>query len=171
MPSCRIMIKTKQHTAESIRELLSTINDPEVPVINIVELGIVREVQLSDDEITVTITPTYSGCPAMKMIEDEIQRVLQENGFTKISIKTVFAPVWTTDWLSDNAKEKLKNYGIAPPRLVANSPLLQIELPTIQCPHCNSKNTQVKSEFGSTACKAYYFCHSCQQAFEYFKSF
>ncbi len=165
------MVETKPHTVESIRELLSAINDPEVPAINILELGIVREVRLNGDEITVIITPTYSGCPAMKMIEDDINRVLKENGFSNVSIKTIFAPAWTTDWMSEGAKEKLKNYGIAPPQMVSQSPLLQIEIPTVQCPNCNSKNTRLKSQFGSTSCKSYYFCQSCQQAFEYFKSF
>jgi len=165
------MIGTKIHTVASIKELLTTINDPEVPAINIVELGIVRDVQLKNNEVIVTITPTYSGCPAMNMIEDEIRRVLIENDCQTVSVKTIFSPAWTTDWIDDSTKEKLRKYGIAPPHASLQSPLLQIELPNVQCPHCNSNNTQVKSEFGSTACKAYYFCLSCQQAFEYFKSF
>ncbi len=149
------MITAVQHTTESIRGLLSTINDPEVPAINILELGIVREIQITGDEITVVITPTYSGCPAMKMIENEIRRVLDENGFLVIPIKTIYSPACTTDWIDVSAKEKMKNYGIAPPHMTVQSPLLQIELPIIQCPHCNSANTQVKSEFGSTACKSF----------------
>ena len=165
------MVETKPHTEESIRELLSSIKDPEVPAISIVELGIVRNVEIRNEKVTVTITPTYSGCPAMKMIEDEIRRVLGEHWIFSVSINTVYSPAWTTDWISESAKEKLKNYGIAPPHPVVQSPLLQIELPTVNCPHCHSSNTKLKSEFGSTACKSYYFCNSCQQAFEYFKAF
>ena len=165
------MIEKKSYTIEAILELLSTIKDPEVPAISIVELGIVREVQLHEGEVTVTITPTYSGCPAMKMIEDDIRSVLNENGFSTIVIKTIHSPAWTTDWISESTKMKLKNYGIAPPQSVAQSPLLQIEMPKISCPHCNSQDTQLKSQFGSTACKSYYFCYSCRQPFEYFKPF
>ena len=165
------MVEIKLHTIESIRELLSTIKDPEVPAISIVELGIVRDVQLVDSDVTVTITPTYSGCPAMKMIEDDIRSALKENGFSTITVKTIYSPAWTTDWISESTKAKLKNYGIAPPQIVSQSPLIQIEIPVIECPFCNSKETQLKSEFGSTSCKSYYFCHSCRQAFEYFKPF
>ena len=127
--------------------------------------------QLKGEEVTVTITPTYSGCPAMKMIEDDILSILSENGFSTVLIKTIHSPAWTTDWISNDAKEKLKKYGIAPPHMTAQSPILQIEILTIVCPHCNSSDTQLKSEFGSTSCKAYYFCHSCRQPFEYFKPF
>lgn len=165
------MITAKRHTIESIHELLSTIKDPEVPAISILELGIVRDVHMNDEEVTVTITPTYSGCPAMKMIEDEIRRVLGENGLPAVSVKTILSPAWTTDWISVRAKEKLKEYGIAPPQGTARSSPVQIELPKVRCPHCHSNDTQMKSEFGSTACKSYYFCHACSQPFEYFKSF
>ena len=165
------MIITNTRSIESIKELLATINDPEVPAINIVELGIVRNVHLNDESVTVTITPTYSGCPAMKMIEDEIRRLLTEHGIPNVTIETVFSPAWTTDWIDLQAKEKMTKYGIAPPHIVSQSPLLQITLPVIQCPHCQSNDTQLKSEFGSTACKSYYFCHSCRQPFEYFKAF
>jgi len=165
------MIISSNPTVESIKNLLSSINDPEVPAINILELGIVRNVIVNENTVSITITPTYSGCPAMKMIEDEIYRVLSGNGISSISIKTVFSPAWTTDWIDDSTKEKLRKYGIAPPHVADQSPLLQIEMPHVECPHCNSMDTQIKSEFGSTACKSYYFCHSCHQAFEYFKSF
>ena len=165
------MSATSRHTVQSLRTLLSTINDPEVPVINIIELGIVRDVSMVNDQVSVTITPTYSGCPAMKMIEDEIRQVLSDHGISQVTIHTVFSPAWTTDWIDDRTKAKLKHYGIAPPHIVQQSPVLQIQLPTVLCPQCNSKNTHLKSEFGSTACKAYYFCDSCRQAFEYFKAF
>lgn len=165
------MVEAIIHTSDSIRELLSTIKDPEVPAISIIELGIVRDVLLRENEITVTITPTYSGCPAMKMIEDDIRSVLNEHGFSKILIKTIHSPAWTTDWISDIAKEKLKKYGISPPQSASQSPILQIEVPKVICPQCDSTDTQLRSEFGSTSCKAFYFCYSCSQPFEYFKPF
>jgi ring-1,2-phenylacetyl-CoA epoxidase subunit PaaD len=152
-------------------DLLSTVSDPEIPAVSIVELGIVRNVELLNGKVTVTITPTYSGCPAMKMIENEITRVLSCHGFSAITVTTVFSPAWTTDWIGESAREKLKKYGISPPHPVPVSPFLQIDLPVIHCPHCNSGDTEIKSQFGSTACKAYYFCRSCRQAFEYFKAF
>ncbi|MFA6467863.1 MAG: 1,2-phenylacetyl-CoA epoxidase subunit PaaD [Bacteroidota bacterium] len=156
---------------DSIKELLSTISDPEIPAISIVELGIVRDVLLTGELVEVVITPTYSGCPAMKMIEDDIRRVLKEAGITSVAVTTIFSPAWTTDWLSEAAKSKMKQYGIAPPAHVAVPHLLQINFPKIICPQCNSTETTIQSEFGSTACKAYYFCRSCRQAFEYFKPF
>lgn len=165
------MNNVHDHNVETIRSLLATIADPEIPVINIVELGIIRDVRYADQKAYVSITPTYSGCPAMKMIEDEITLLLSRHGYTSVSINTIYAPAWSTDWITEDAKLKLKQYGIAPPRMVESSPLLQIEMPRIACPHCQSHNTMQKSEFGSTACKAYYYCHSCHQAFEYFKPF
>ncbi|MFA6455348.1 MAG: 1,2-phenylacetyl-CoA epoxidase subunit PaaD [Bacteroidota bacterium] len=165
------MIQERISSIDSIKVLLSTISDPEVPAISIVELGIVRDVRLHSDFIEIIITPTYSGCPAMKMIEDEIRRVLMDAGLSSVSVTTVFSPAWTTEWISDDAKLKLKRYGIAPPVHSVSSPLLQIGMPKILCPHCNSADTTKQSEFGSTACKAYYYCQSCRQAFEYFKSF
>ncbi len=159
------------HSEVTVRDLLSTVSDPEVPAISIIELGIVRKIEMMGEKVSITLTPTYSGCPAMKMIEDEIRSVLNSNGISAVDIKTVFSPAWTTDWMNESAKQKLKNYGIAPPMHLAQSALLQIELPSVQCPHCNSHETQLKSEFGSTSCKAYYYCRSCSQPFEYFKPF
>lgn len=159
------------HTEAAIRALLDTIPDPEVPAISIVELGIIRDIRITDDEITVTITPTYSGCPAMHSIRQEIQRVCREHGIAPLTIRTILAPAWSTEWMDDKAREKLRAYGIAPPVPVPTSPLIQIELPSVPCPHCRSHHTTVKSEFGSTACKAYYQCTACGQPFEYFKSF
>ncbi len=160
----------QNHTEESLRALIATVNDPEVPAVNVIELGIVRSVTNSDGRVTVTLTPTYSGCPAMHMIEEEIRTVLLENGLQSVEFLTVYTPAWTTDWIAEEAKMKLKRYGIAPPHGVSSSPVLQIELPRVQCPHCDSENTTVKSEFGSTACKSFYYCYNCRQPFEYFKS-
>lgn len=160
-----------QWTEEVVMAVLGTIPDPEVPAISIVELGLIRAIRITDDEIAVTVTPTYSGCPAMDTIRKEIRRVLHEHGAESVSIDTVLSPAWTTDWIGEEAKKKLQDYGIAPPHPVHASPLLQIELPPVPCPHCRSQHTQLKSEFGSTACKAYYLCNDCRQPFEYFKPF
>lgn len=156
---------------EQIIEFLKEIPDPEIPVINIVELGIVRDIQISMDQISISITPTYMGCPAMKIIEDDIISILKSKGLMNIQIKTILSPSWTTDWISDEAKEKLKKYGIAPPERssVDKGHLFLKGLKTIACPHCNSNNTEMKSQFGSTACKALYTCKDCLEPFDYFK--
>lgn len=147
--------------------------DPEVPALSILDLGIVREVEISDDHIQVDVTPTYSGCPAMKTIENEIISALRSKGFNNVSIRTVYSPVWTTDWLTEQAKEKLKNYGIAPPAKGADEEFIPLMLSAeqVSCPYCNSADTVLRSRFGSTACKSLYFCNSCKQPFEYFKRF
>lgn len=160
------MVEMNNHTIESVKEILSTVMDPEIPVLSVMEMGIVRKIEIDGDAVTVTITPTYSGCPAMHMIEENIRTTLERNGFSVAQVKTTFLPAWTTDWISETARQKLKEYGIAPP--VPQSEVLRIEMP-VSCPYCNSTDTQIKSEFGSTACKSYYFCNACFQPFEYFK--
>jgi ring-1,2-phenylacetyl-CoA epoxidase subunit PaaD len=156
-------------------EILRGIPDPEVPAIDIVELGIVRRAELkADGVVAVDVTPTYSGCPAMRIIEDEIVAALRANGYDRVELKTVYSPAWTTDWLSDEAKAKLKAYGIAPPgRTGDEQPLVPLTstVGRIACPYCGSSNTERKSEFGSTACKAIHYCHHCRQPFEEFKPF
>ena len=159
---------------DAVLEVLRGIPDPEVPALDIVELGIVRRVELSaDGMVTVEVTPTYSGCPAMGMIEQEIVAALRANGYDRVELRTVYSPAWTTDWLSDSAKAKLKAYGIAPPDHAvveqALVPLLSSVRP-VTCPYCGSSNTERKSEFGSTACKAIHFCAECRQPFEEFKA-
>jgi ring-1,2-phenylacetyl-CoA epoxidase subunit PaaD len=156
-------------------EVLRGIPDPEVPAIDIVELGIVRRAELMPDGVVaVDVTPTYSGCPAMRVIEDEIVAALRANGYDRIELKTVYSPPWTTDWLSDEAKAKLKAYGIAPPGPAGSDPPLVPLMSAVRrvaCPYCGSSNTERKSEFGSTACKAIHYCHHCHQPFEEFKAF
>lgn len=158
-------------TREHIFSVLSEIPDPEIPVISIVELGVIRDVNLIDDtSIEVTITPTYSGCPAMKQMEDDVRSKLKESGFNQIKITTTYNPAWTTDWLSPEAKSKLQNYGIAPPEESTNDKsFITGKHKAITCPRCKSKNTQLISQFGSTACKALYQCKDCLEAFDYFK--
>ena len=147
----------KEIFTESIWELLKTIPDPEIPAVSIVDLGIVRNVELDDDQFNITITPTYSGCPAFSFMKEEIIRHLETEGITNYQIDTALAPPWTTDWMSDEVKSKLKEAGIAPPSQ------------EVACPQCDSQNVQVISEFGSTACKSLYKCIECIEIFHHFK--
>ena len=147
-----------------IWQILSTVTDPEVPVLTITDLGIVRDVKLNGDGVEIVITPTYTGCPAMDMISMNIRMAMIENGFTKIKITTVLAPAWTTDWMSEAGKQKLIEYGIAAPNKKFTIPADGVE-----CPQCKSTNTKMLSEFGSTACKALYKCTECLEPFDYFK--
>lgn len=155
---------------ETLIKLLSEIPDPEIPVISIRDMGILRSVEFKQEKCLVTITPTYSGCPAMKLIEEQIRAVLKENGVVDAEIRMVYSPAWTTDWISEDAREKLRVYGIAPPEktsLDKGSLLGKEKHPA--CPQCGSKNTELISQFGSTACKALYRCTDCREPFEYFK--
>jgi ring-1,2-phenylacetyl-CoA epoxidase subunit PaaD len=151
---------------------LDEVKDPEVPALSVVELGIVRDVAVDHRVVTVTVTPTYSGCPAMHTIEDDIKAALAEKGYRDVRIKTVYSPAWTTDWMSEAAKEKLRAYGIAPPGRVAQDQPVTIarKLPRVSCPFCGSFNTRHTSEFGSTSCKALHVCNDCTQPFEEFKA-
>ena len=146
--------------------------DPEVPVLSVIDLGIIRKIEMNVQFAPViTITPTYSGCPAMDVIRMNIRFKMTEAGFPNAEIKTILSPAWTTDWMSDAGKNKLKAFGIAPPNpkpVVCTPDLFQQE-EGVQCPHCNSYNTRMVSQFGSTACKALYQCNDCKEPFDYFK--
>jgi ring-1,2-phenylacetyl-CoA epoxidase subunit PaaD len=157
-------------SADHAWKLLETVSDPEIPVLSIIDLGVIRNIELNKDELTITITPTYSGCPAMKVIEEDMRAELEKNGYEKITVNTVLSPAWTTDWLTESGKEKLKAYGIAPPEKtsVDKNALFQKEK-RIECPQCGSNDTKMTSQFGSTACKALYKCNNCQEPFDYFK--
>ena len=151
-------------TEKKIWDILETVCDPEVPVLSILDLGIVRDIKINADEVEVIITPTYSGCPAMDAISIDIRLKLIEHGYKKLKITSILSPAWTTDWMSEEGKRKLKAYGIAPPhRSDVSSDRL------IECPQCNSSNTRLISQFGSTACKALYQCNDCKEPFDYFK--
>ena len=152
-------------TATEIWGWLSEIADPEIPVLSITDLGIVRAVQSSGNGLLITITPTYSGCPAMDVIANEIRHSMQVHGVEHVRLVTKLSPPWTTDWMSVEAKERLREYGIAPPA----SSLVQIEAAQPKCPRCGSADTQLISRFGSTACKALYKCSSCLEPFDAFK--
>jgi ring-1,2-phenylacetyl-CoA epoxidase subunit PaaD len=162
---------TYQIDKEIIYKYLAEINDPEVPVLSIIDLGIVRDVKMNEDELEVIITPTYSGCPAMDMITTTIKIELATLGFKKVKVTQILSPAWTTEWMSEEGKRKLKEYGIAPPnpkQQVCDQKLF-VAAEAVQCPHCNSYHTHCISEFGSTACKALYQCIDCQEPFDYFK--
>ena len=161
---------------QAIWTLLETVTDPEIPVITIRELGILRDVRLRHGEVEVVITPTYSGCPAMGQIEDDVRAVLQAHGVTA-RVVTQLAPAWTTDWMTASGRDRLREYGIAPPHTRAASNVVQFttkriakyEEPAVACPRCGSKNTTETSHFGSTACKALYRCLDCMEPFDLFK--
>ena len=159
------------NSKDHILSLLSEIPDPEIPVISIIELGVIRDITIIDETtIQLKITPTYSGCPAMKQIEDDVRKKLAENGFTDIIINTIYSPPWTTDWITAEAKEKLRKYGIAPPEnTTEDKSWLTGKIKSIACPRCKSQNTKLISQFGSTACKALYQCSECLEPFDYFK--
>ena len=142
--------------------------DPEIPVLTIADLGVLREVAVSDGHVEVAITPTYSGCPAMNMIALEIELALEREGIPGPKIRTVLSPAWTTDWMSDEGRRKLRAYGIAPPQASRSRRALFGEQ-QVACPQCGSAETELLSEFGSTSCKALWRCKSCREPFDYFK--
>jgi ring-1,2-phenylacetyl-CoA epoxidase subunit PaaD len=156
-----------------IRACLDEVSDPEIPGLSIWDLGVLRDVGLDGDTVVVTITPTYSGCPAMTFIEMNIRDVLLRAGAGAVEVKTILAPAWTTDWLTESGREKLRALGIAPPEERAGGGAGKATLfgvdPDVTCPRCGSPNTRLLSAFGSTACKALYHCDGCLEPFDYFK--
>jgi ring-1,2-phenylacetyl-CoA epoxidase subunit PaaD len=178
------MIDAKKITANDVLKILETVTDPEIPVLSIVDLGIIRKIEIYDavekppspqdaaqGGVRVFITPTYSGCPAMDVIQINIRMALLEHGFNNVEIKTVLSPPWTTEWMSEAGKQKLKAYGIAPPNVMQQvcTPGAFQKEEAVQCPHCNSFRTEIVSRFGSTPCKALYQCRDCKEPFDYFK--
>ncbi len=149
-----------QPTVKQVWAWLDAVPDPEIPVISLVDLGIIRDVAWEEDTLTVTVTPTYSGCPATSIINLDIETALRDHGIKKVELKRQLSPAWTTDWLTDRGKARLEEYGIAPPQ-PAGGPE--------RCPHCGSKNVQKVSQFGSTPCKAHWRCTDCLEPFDYFK--
>jgi ring-1,2-phenylacetyl-CoA epoxidase subunit PaaD len=157
------VVKEATIKKDVIWDVLQTVTDPEVPVLSILDLGILRDVKVDGEAVEIIITPTYSGCPAMDMIAMNIRLALIENGYRNIKITTILSPAWTTDWMTEAGKQKLKEYGIAPPLKY------DLGMTDIACPQCNSTNTKLLSEFGSTACKALHQCNDCKEPFDYFK--
>ncbi|MEO1515902.1 MAG: 1,2-phenylacetyl-CoA epoxidase subunit PaaD [Bacteroidota bacterium] len=150
-------------------KVLEQVSDPEVPVLSILDLGVVREVNWQGKTLEIVITPTYSGCPAMNVIEVNIRAVLQDEGYDNVTVTTVLSPAWTTDWLTEEGKRKLREYGIAPPVGKVDKSLLLGTDVVVPCPLCGSENTEMLSQFGSTACKSLYRCKDCLEPFDYFK--
>jgi ring-1,2-phenylacetyl-CoA epoxidase subunit PaaD len=149
--------------------ILSEVMDPEVPVVSVVDLGIVRDLDWQAGHLHVVVTPTYSGCPATEVIESDIREALELAGFKAPQLERKLTPAWTTDWISDSGRERLRAYGIAPPEGSNSKRSLLGESPLVLCPQCGSAHTEVLSEFGSTACKALYRCVDCREPFDYFK--
>jgi ring-1,2-phenylacetyl-CoA epoxidase subunit PaaD len=165
-------IPTARLSRDEILAILDTVMDPEVPVLCVRELGHVRDVRIdAAGAVAVVVTPTYSGCPAIRVIEQDITSALEAAGIDHVGIETVYSPAWTSDWIPAEARAKLKAYGIAPPSPATSGDLVQLlRAPrTPQCPYCDSHDTEVRSEFGSTACKSICWCRTCGQPFEEFK--
>jgi ring-1,2-phenylacetyl-CoA epoxidase subunit PaaD len=157
-------------TKEKILEILESVPDPEIPVISIFELGILRDVEIDGDTVKVFITPTYNGCPAMDMITVNIKAALADHNVHNVKVISLIDPIWTTDWITAEGRRKLLEYGIAPPaQKTTDSSFIHGMAPDVACPLCHSKNTQMISRFGSTACKALYKCNDCLEPFDYFK--
>jgi ring-1,2-phenylacetyl-CoA epoxidase subunit PaaD len=168
----KIDVRDESLNVERVRAILDTVKDPEVPVVSVIELGIVRDVAVVGAHVTITVTPTYSGCPAMREIEQDIRTALMAEGIGDVTLETVHAPAWTTDWIGAGAREKLRRYGIAPPGAVEQGGLVALtrRRASVVCPHCGSSNTELRSEFGSTACKAIHVCSACREPFDEFKA-
>jgi ring-1,2-phenylacetyl-CoA epoxidase subunit PaaD len=151
--------------AADLYELLSTVCDPEIPVLTLQDLGVLRDISVDDDGIRVSITPTYAGCPAMEVMRSDIEFTLAEAGYPNVIVEQKLSPAWTTDWMSEEGRNKLRTYGIAPPATTSCGK----KIDDIECPQCNSRDVKMISEFGSTACKALYQCQDCKEPFDYFK--
>jgi ring-1,2-phenylacetyl-CoA epoxidase subunit PaaD len=169
MSAAVLELKSKADVLARARAALEQVCDPEIPVLTIADLGVLRSVDLaSDGAIEATITPTYSGCPAMDVIGFEVRAALMQAGIDNARVRQVLSPAWTTDWMSEAGKAKLRAYGIAPPSARASRRALFGE-ESVACPHCGSQHTEKVSEFGSTACKALWRCTTCREPFDYFK--
>lgn len=164
------MNQTVKLSEEEIWDKLKEVHDPEVPVLTVVDLGVIRDVSWIEDKLQITITPTYSGCPAMKVIEDDIRTCMDSYGINDILVKTILKPAWTTDWITLDGRNALLDYGIAPPKYSTTdkNSIMGISK-EIACPQCSSTNTRLLSQFGSTACKALHKCDDCLEPFDYFK--
>lgn len=161
--------RSQNRELHSIWSALHEVMDPEIPVISVVDLGIVREVRVAGGDVEVVITPTYSGCPAGQQIEQDVRAALVAAGVSDAHLSISLSPPWTTDWITAQGREKLRQFGIAPPHAKAGKRALFEDIAAVECPHCRSHDTEQVSEFGSTACKALWRCVSCREPFDYFK--
>ena len=171
-PSTEGRSLSRNVSPDQVMSWLNEVPDPEIPVISIVDLGIVRAVAFEEGACVVTVTPTYSGCPAMYEIAESIKHALMDQGIESVRVETVLSPAWTTDWMTERGREALRGYGIAPPeqRAVDVSGLFSRDEPPVPCPQCDSLRTRLISRFGSTPCKALYRCNTCKEPFDYFKT-
>ena len=164
-----VVVADKPDMQQRAWDAAASVVDPEIPVLTIADLGVLRDARITDSgQVEVDITPTYSGCPAMNMIALEIELALERAGFARPRIRTVLSPAWTTDWMSEDGRRKLREYGIAPP-LATSSRRALFGVQEVACPQCGSTNTELLSEFGSTSCKALWRCKACREPFDYFK--
>jgi len=163
------MVMTEQHIDQELIPILEQVFDPEIPVLSILDMGVVRSAIINEKKVKVEITPTYSGCPAMDVIGDEIEKVLLEAGYIP-EIELILAPAWTTDWITHKGRKALEDFGIAPPlNATADKEALLGQKKIVKCTNCGSSNTRLVSQFGSTACKAQFKCEDCMEPFDYFK--
>jgi ring-1,2-phenylacetyl-CoA epoxidase subunit PaaD len=158
--------------ADDVRAVLSGVTDPEIPVLTIEDLGVLRDVMVDGDHVVVTVTPTYSGCPAMDEIRADIRRALADHGWPDVEVRTVLSPAWTTDDLTDTGRRRLREFGIAPPAPQVDGPVLVPfgRRPALACPQCGSSDTEELARFGSTSCKALWRCRACREPFDHFKA-
>jgi ring-1,2-phenylacetyl-CoA epoxidase subunit PaaD len=156
-------------TTQQVWQVLQKVKDPEIPVVSLVEMGIVRDVVVDNNEVVVTMTPTFSGCPALHVMQQDIETAVRNLGIKQVTVKTVLHPPWSSDWISDEAREKLRQFGLAPPQKHGGDLISVAFLDVAECPRCSSKNTVIKNSFGPTLCRMIYYCNDCQDAFEQFK--
>ena len=158
-------------SADRVREVLAEVTDPEIPVLTIADLGVLRDVVVEAQRVVVTVTPTYSGCPAMDEIRADIRTALAAHGWHDVEVRTELAPAWTTDWMSEDGRRKLREYGIAPPERRPSGPVLvPLGPPRLTCPQCGSSDTEEVTRFGSTSCKSMWRCRVCREPFDHFKA-
>ncbi len=163
-------MNSQQNIIQELYPILEQVSDPEIPVLSILDMGVVRTAIIDNDVVKIEITPTYSGCPAMDVIGDDIKKILKENGYPNTTVKLILSPAWTTDWITKRGRTALLKYGIAPPLdETADKEALFGNKKLVACPQCKSKNTKMVSQFGSTACKAFFQCEDCLEPFDYFK--
>jgi ring-1,2-phenylacetyl-CoA epoxidase subunit PaaD len=156
-------------TEDTIWDALDEIPDPEIPIVTLVEMGIIRDVDIEGKHITVTMTPTFSGCPALEVMKDDIKTRLSDMGAEDVTVETSFSPPWTSDWITEEARDKLRDYGIAPPPHLKGQPVEIVLVEPTPCPRCEATNTDITNMWGPTACKTLLVCRSCGEPFEAFK--
>lgn len=162
-------MKQKTVSEKQIWQALEAVKDPEIPVVNVVEMGIVRDVEVTDDGVVIKMTPTFSGCPALDVMRREMEARVREMGVEPVKVEMVLHPPWSSDWITDEAREKLRDFGFAPPPKHGGDMMSVAFLDVAECPRCGSTNTVLKNSFGATLCRTIWYCNECQDAFDQFK--